>query len=54
MKSRTDLPHNTMIDRTLLAAIQDVLTGHGAPWDERSQLIAHFKRNLPGIPVIAS
>jgi len=31
-----------------------VLIGHGAPWDERSQLIAHFKRTLRGIPVIAS
>jgi hypothetical protein len=31
-----------------------ILIGHGAPWAERSQLIAHFKRSLPGIPVIAS
>jgi len=31
-----------------------ILIGHVAPWEERSQLIAHFKRTLPGIPVIAS
>lgn len=31
-----------------------ILIGHGAPWEERSQLIAHFKRTLPGIPVVAS
>jgi len=31
-----------------------ILIGHGAPWEERSQLIAHFKRTLNGIPVIAS
>jgi hypothetical protein len=31
-----------------------ILIGHGAPWEERSQLIAHFKRSRPGIPVIAS
>ena len=31
-----------------------ILIGHGAPWQERSQLILHFKRILPGIPVIVS
>jgi hypothetical protein len=31
-----------------------ILIGHGAPWEERSQLISHSKRTLPGIPVIAS
>ena len=31
-----------------------ILIGHGAPWEERSGLIAHFKRTLPDIPVIAS
>jgi hypothetical protein len=31
-----------------------VLIGHGAAWEERSQLISHFRRTLPGIPVIAS
>lgn len=31
-----------------------ILIGHGAPWEERSQLIAHFKQTLPGAPVIAS
>jgi hypothetical protein len=27
-----------------------VLIGHGAPWEERSRLIAHFKRSLPAFP----
>jgi len=31
-----------------------ILIGHGAPWEERCQLITHFKQTLPGIPVIAS
>jgi hypothetical protein len=31
-----------------------ILIGHGAPWEERSQLISHFKQILPGTPVIAS
>jgi len=31
-----------------------ILVGHGAPWEERSRLIAHFKRTLPRIPLIAS
>lgn len=31
-----------------------ILVGHGAPWEERSQLIAHFKQLLPTTPVIAS
>jgi hypothetical protein len=31
-----------------------ILIGHGAPWEECSQLIGHFKRTLPGILVIAS
>ena len=31
-----------------------ILIGHGAAWEERFQLISHFKRTLPGIPVIAS
>jgi hypothetical protein len=31
-----------------------VLIGRGAAWEERSQLISHFRRTLPGIPVIAS
>ena len=31
-----------------------VLIGHGAPWEERSQLIEHFKQSLPGTLVIAS
>jgi len=31
-----------------------ILIGHGAAWEERSQLISHFRRTLPGISVIAS
>jgi len=31
-----------------------ILIGHGVTWEERSQLITHFKRTLPGIPVIVS
>ena len=31
-----------------------ILIGHGAPWQERSQLMAHFKELLPTTPVIAS
>jgi len=31
-----------------------ILIGHGAPWEERSQLILHFKQILPSTPVIAS
>ncbi|HET9306124.1 MAG TPA: hypothetical protein VFO46_08875 [Candidatus Sulfotelmatobacter sp.] len=31
-----------------------ILIGHGAPWQDRSQLIAHFKELLPTTPVIAS
>ena len=31
-----------------------VVIGHGAPWQERSDLIAHFKKTLPGVPIVAS
>ena len=31
-----------------------ILIGHGAPWEERSQLISHFKQARPATPVIAS
>ena len=31
-----------------------ILIGHGAPWEERSRLIAYFKQSLPMTPVIAS
>ncbi len=31
-----------------------VSIGHSAAWEERSQLISHFKRTLPDIPVIAT
>jgi hypothetical protein len=31
-----------------------VLIGHGAPWEERCDLAAHFRKNLPGVPIVAS
>jgi len=31
-----------------------VLIGHGAPWEERSNLVAYFRETLPGVPIVAS
>ena len=31
-----------------------VLIGHGAPWEERCKLAAHFRETLPGAPIVAS
>jgi hypothetical protein len=31
-----------------------VLIGHGAPWEERCSLAAHFHATLPGVPIVAS
>ena len=31
-----------------------VLIGHGAPWEERCNLAAHFRGTLPGVPIVAS
>ena len=31
-----------------------VLIGHGAPWEERCNLAAHFRAILPGVPIVAS
>jgi len=31
-----------------------VLIGHGAPWEERCKLAAHFRETLPGVPIVAS
>lgn len=31
-----------------------VLIGHGAPWEERCDLAAHFLKTLPGVPIVAS
>ena len=31
-----------------------VLIGHGAPWGERCNLAAHFRKTLPGVPIVAS
>lgn len=42
--------------RTLDLSTQNVgviSIGHGAPWQERRELISHFKRNLPSVPVVA-
>lgn len=30
-----------------------IMIGHGAPWQERVDLIAHFREVLPGIPIVA-
>ncbi len=29
------------------------MIGHGAPWQERLKLIAHFRETLPGVPIVA-
>lgn len=31
-----------------------VLIGHGATWEERCDLVAHFRTTLPGVPIVAS
>jgi hypothetical protein len=31
-----------------------IVIGHGAPWQERCDLISHFKRTLPSVPIVAS
>ena len=31
-----------------------ILIGHGAPWEERCNLAAHFRETLPGVPIVAS
>jgi hypothetical protein len=31
-----------------------VLIGRGAPWEERCNLAAHFRKTLPGVPIVAS
>jgi hypothetical protein len=31
-----------------------ILIGHGAPWEERCNLAAHFRKTLPGVPIVAS
>ena len=31
-----------------------VLIGHGAPWEERCNLVSHFRETLPGVPIVAS
>lgn len=30
-----------------------IIVGHGAPWDEREQLIKYFGEALPGVPIVA-
>src|ERR1700687_399963 len=31
-----------------------VLIGHGAPWEERCNLAAHFRETMPGVTIVAS
>jgi hypothetical protein len=31
-----------------------VLIGHGAPWEERCNLAAHFREILPGVSMVAA
>ena len=31
-----------------------IVIGHGAPWQERCDLISHFKSTLPNVPIVAS
>ena len=31
-----------------------VLIGHGAPWEERCELAAYFRKSLPRVPIVAS
>jgi DNA-binding NtrC family response regulator len=31
-----------------------ILIGHRAPWQERCNLISHFKKILPSVPIVAS
>ena len=35
-------------------AVGVVLIGHGAPWEERCNLAAHFRETLSGVPIVAS
>lgn len=30
-----------------------VVIGHGAPWQQRCELITHFQHTLPGVPIVA-
>lgn len=42
------------LDRELLKQpIGVVVIGHGAPWVDRQELIAHFREGLPGVPIVA-
>jgi CheY-like chemotaxis protein len=35
------------------ASVGVVVIGHGAPREERLELIAHFRKTLPGVPIVA-
>jgi CheY-like chemotaxis protein len=35
------------------ASVGVVVIGHGAPRQERLELIAHFRETLPGVPIVA-
>jgi CheY-like chemotaxis protein len=42
------------LDRKLLKQpIGVVVIGHGASWVDRQELIAHFREDLPGVPIVA-
>lgn len=42
------------MDLTLAShSVGVVVIGHGVPWQQRCELIAHFQRTLPGVPVVA-
>ena len=30
-----------------------IVIGHGAPWEERREVIKHFQKRLPGVPIVA-
>ena len=34
-------------------AVGVVMIGHGAPWQERVGLIAHFRETMPAVPIVA-
>jgi hypothetical protein len=29
------------------------VSGHGAPWQERCELISHFRKTMPSVPILA-
>ena|SRR5919109_2756227 len=45
-------PPETLISRN--CEVGAIVIGHGAPWQERCDLISHFKSTLPNVPIVAS